>query len=662
MKKHHLITTAMAGLTVLTGGMLSSCSDEEAVSTEQTQAKASYYTAQAVNADTAEARAKVFPALAWLPKGTNTYITGNVTEFLSVYNKISGSEPIEIPLELQAIDTLAIGLTEGTEKTFEDLVNVHNQVLEGILKEKQPDVDRMIKSIADAAQKIKPIYLVATCHTEDEAKALAAQLNFLIALSLKDAPFLKTSQLGGWNLVTCKPADIPAELTGANLSACGDLAVSLGITSRGNAMVAALTVNPQELQVPATAAESVLGTDAANALDDALNGKGLAAASISPNLANALRDYYVRFVELAISGYSDMNKRIGKKTESVEQGVAAFKTLAALYKKLMPYSKHPSGITLWQDGDLHLCLQCDSGGVEFSTAQLNTTMPQDALVYAYGSGVANMNCPSMEDIDRAAEAVFTLVSISESASDAQKCREIYNDIKGILPHLTTLHNSMGKGWVATADLSATETYYITPSIPAIQQPAPCIRLAMQLDNRTAFENAVADTFAGVKALVQKYSPKDAAEMDTALASIVKAQNGSYTTYTHPVVNRPHEGLKAGVVISDSALGVGSDMDKTQQLCDSFSGNTAVSGIVVNLNMSIMEAYLEQCKNALEAAKNNPEIEADTISYIEELVQNRQDTLNEFRDVLQIITGGSLSITSENGCSKTHIKVYTPALK
>ncbi len=662
MKKHHLITTAMTGLTVLTGGMLSSCSDEEAVSTEQTQAKASYYTAQAVNADTAEARAKVFPALAWLPKGTNTYITGNVTEFLSVVNKVSGSEPFEIPLELQSIDTLAIGLTEGTEKACEDLVTVHNQVLEGILQEKQPDVDRMLKSIADAAQKIKPIYLVATCHTEDEAKALAAQLNFLIALSLKDAPFLKTSQLGGWNLVTCKPADIPAELTGTNLSACGDLAVSLGITSRGNAMVAALTVNPQELQVPATAAESVLGTDAANALDEALEGKGLAALSISPNLANALRDYYVRFVELAMSGYSEINKRIGKEEDRTEKAVAAFKTLAALYKKLMPYSKYPSGITLWQDGDLHLCLQCDSDGVEFSTAQLNTTMPQDAFIYAYGSGVANMNCPSMEDIDRAAEAIFTLVSISESPSDAQKCQELYNDIKGMLPHLDTLHNSLGKGWVATADLSATETNYMAFTVPAIQQPAPCIRLAMQLDNRAAFEKAVADTFAGVKSLVQKYSPRDAAEMDAALAGVIKAQNGSYTTYTHPVVNRPHEGLKAGVVVSDSAVGVGSDMGKTLQLCDTFSGNTAVSGIFINVDIRTFEAYFEQCKNALEAAKNAPETEDDNISYIEELVQDSEDALNEFREVLRIITGGSLSITSDKGCSKTHIKVYTPALK
>lgn len=79
-------------------------------------------------------------------------------------------------------------------------------------------------------------------------------------------------------------------------------------------------------------------------------------------------------------------------------------------------------------------------------------------------------------------------------------------------------------------------------------------------------------------------------------------------------------------------------------------------------MSIMEAYFEQCKNALEAAKNNPEIEADTISYIEELVQDRQDTLNEFRDVLQIITGGSLSITSKMVAAKHISKICTPALK
>lgn len=668
MKKHHLITTAMTGLTVLTGGMLSSCSDEEAVSTEQTQAKASYYTAQAVNADTAEARAKVFPALAWLPKGTNTYITGNVTEFLSVVNKVSGSEPFEIPLELQSIDTIAIGLTEGTEKACEDLLTVHNQVLEGILQEKQPDVDRMLKSIADAAKKIKPIYLVATCHTEDEAKALAAQLNFLIALSLKDAPFLKTSQLDGWNLVTCKPADIPAELTGANLSACGDLAVSLGITSRGNAMVAALTVNPQELQVPATAAESVLGTDAANALDDALNGKGLAAASISPNLANTLRDYYMSFTEAGIMGYKQASTLIGSSsTEEIEQCTAAFKTLAEFVNKLIPYTTRPGALTIWQDGDLHLCLQGDSNGLEFSTAQLNTTVPQDAVVYAYGSGVTAMNCPSMEEIDRAAQAVFTLTSITKSERTAAEFKEIYNAVKSLLPHFTALNNSMGKGWVAHADISATETRSLgDPQNKTAKLPAPCIRMAAQLDNRAAFGKAMADLYSEILAFAEKKDPRAAQEIKEVMAGISHAQNGAYTTYTHPYTTRPEEGLCAGVAISDSMVGMGSDLGKVIQLCDSATGNTAVSGIVVNVNLAPVEPYLatelEWIKESLETLRNAPDSTEYLIDWHEEWVQEQQEKIDDFREILQRCTGGSLSITSEKGCSKTHIKVYTPALK
>lgn len=667
MKKHHLITTAMAGLTVLTGGMLSSCSDEEVASAEQ--AKANYYTAQAVNADTAAARAKVFPALAWLPKGTNTYLAGNVTEFVSVANKISGSEPIEIPFEMQSIDTFAIGITDGTEKAFSHLRELYTELYAAISRgEQKPDMDKIIKSLADAVGQIKPIYVVVTCHTEDEAKALAAQLNFLIALSLKDAPFLKTSLQGGWNLVTCKPADIPTELAGANLSGCGDLAVSLGITSRGNAMVAALTVNPQELQVPATVAESVLGTNAADALDDAVNGKGLAAASISPNLANTLRDYYMSFTEAGIMGYKQASTLIGSSsTEEIEQCTAAFKMLAEFVNKLIPYTTRPGALTIWQDGDLHLCLQGDSNGLEFSTAQLNTTVPQDAVVYAYGSGVTAMNCPSMEEIDRAAQAVFTLTSITKSERTAAELKEIYNVVKSLLPHFTALNNSMGKGWVAHADISATETRSLgDPQNKTAELPAPCIRMAAQLDNRAAFGKAMADINSEILAFAEKKDPRAAQEIKEVVAGISHAQNGAYTTYTHPHTTRPEEGLCAGVAISDSMVGMGSDLGKVIQLCDSATGNTAVSGIVVNVNLAPVEPYLvtelEWIKESLETLRNAPDSTEYLIDWHEEWVQEQQEQIDDFREILQRCTGGTLSITSEKGCSKTHIKVYTPALK
>lgn len=196
MKTKHLITTAISGLTVLTGGLLTSCSEDSSQSTAAA--------AQVAEINKAESRAKAYPALAYLPKNTTTYLTGNVTEFVNVINKLAGQNIVQLPPDGKVVETFAIGITDGSEKVLSDALAIVKQIGTAIMEGQQPDPAQLIKPAADALRNLKPIYLVITCPTEAEAKATADQLNALGNLAKMKVPFLKTSQQGAWSIISCR--------------------------------------------------------------------------------------------------------------------------------------------------------------------------------------------------------------------------------------------------------------------------------------------------------------------------------------------------------------------------------------------------------------------------------------------------------------------------
>lgn len=653
MKTKHLITTAISGLTVLTGGLLTSCSED---SSQFTAAAA-----QVAEINKAESRAKAYPALAYLPKNTTTYLTGNVTEFVNVINKLAGQNIVQLPPDAKVVETFAIGITDGSEKVLADALAIVKQIETAIMEGQQPDPAQLIKPAADALRNLKPIYLVITCPTEAEAKATADQLSALGNLAKMEVPFLKTSQQGAWSIISCTISEIPQELSNIDLSACGDLSISIASCTQGKAVIMALTANPAELQAPATAADSVLSTTQAAALDDAASGKGIAALTISPNLANALRDYTVEYMKSAIAIYNTMALHAGQ-TEGVQELIAAGNTLINFWEKLAPHSKIPYSITLWQDGDIHLTLQGDANGLEFSSAQLNTTIPQDAFVYAYGSGISNYNAPSLSDFDSAAQALFTIISITDSERSANECRFIYDGIKTLLPSLSQLRNGLGSGWAAIGDMSSVRYAYVVGQTK-VPVPSVCLRAAAQLSDRVAFEGGIVATINNIKAIMETINPGSSAGIDELLATVIKTRGGNYTTYSHEAVVDERDGLNAGAVISDSAIGIGSDIPQTIKLCDSLSGNTSVSGIVVNVNLApieqMMQSELDFKKKRYETLNNSDD---DMYNYGEDEIKYLESELEEFRQTLKRVSGGNLTITSQNGCLKTHIKLNTPALK
>ena len=652
MKTKHLITTAISGLSVLTGGLLTSCSEDNAQSTAAA--------AQVAEINKAEARATAYPALAYLPKNTGSYLTGNVTEFVNTINKLAGQNILQLPEEAKALDAFAIGITDGAEVVLSEGLPIVVQILNEVMMGQQPDPEQCLKQYADTLRKLKPIYLVITCKTEAEAKETATKLNALADMAKMEAPFLKGSQQGDWSLISCTLSEIPAELSDIDLSTCGDLTFSIATRTQGKAVIAAIATNPAELQVPATAADSVLSTTQAAALDDAASGKGIAALTISPSLANTLRDLYMESMKASLAFITmDYEHQTEQHKERLAATRTFFNSMLDFWSKLVPDTKLPYSINLWQDGDVHLTMQGDANGLEFSTAQLNTTIPQDAFVYAYGSGITNYNAPAMSDFDRAAQAIFTFIAATKSDDSAMKGQEIYNGIKKLLPSLSQLRNGLGSGWAAIGDMSSVRYDYDGKP----QAPSLCLRAAAQLSDRATFEGGIVAIINNIKAIMETINPGCSARVDDQLATVTKTTSGNYTIYSHEAMVDESDGLNAGAVISDSAIGIGSDIPQTIKLCDSLSGNTSVSGIVVNVNLApieqMMQSDLDLKKKLHETNKNQAD---DMYDYVEYQIKHLESELENFRQLMKRVSGGNMTITSQNGCIKTHIKLNTPALK
>jgi hypothetical protein len=191
----------------------------------------------------------------------------------------------------------------------------------------------------------------------------------------------------------------------------------------------------------------------------------------------------------------------------------------------------------------------------------------------------------------------------------------------------------------------------------------CLRAAAQLSDRVAFEGGMVATINNIKAIMETINPGCSARVDELLATVTKTTSGNYTIYSHEAMVDESDGLNAGAVISDSAIGIGSDIPQTIKLCNSISGNTSVSGIVVNVNLApieqMMQSELDLKKKQHETNKNQA---ADMYNYGEYQIKYLESNLENFRQLMKRVSGGNMTITSQNGCIKTHIKLNTPALK
>ena len=657
MKTNKLYATSLIGLSLFTGGMLSSCSDESTT-----------VAAAHVTADKTEARAKAFPALAYLPQGADTYITGNVQEAITVINKLAGKTIVELPLEAQNIDTFALAATNGTEAILSPLLElIQNGItIAGKTGDISPaDQEKLISQAVSLLKGIKPIYLIATTASEDEAKGTLLQLNFALSLACGQAPFIKYSNQGDWHLYTCKLSDIPQEISTVKTELLGDLAISIAARQQNNAVVLALTVNPKELKTAQTAADSVLGTTASNALDAATGAKGLAALSISPDILNAISNNADKAQKLSLELANSLLQQ--QNAPQTEQLMKDARVLCDLFAKYVPTVKVPVSATLWQDGNLHLSLQGDACGIAFTEASVHAQAPEDALVYAYGSTVSSYPCPTMAETDSLVSTIAHIIELTESREEADLLRSAYADAKGVLAHARNMTDELGNGWCAVFDGSGVAKQYLDYeyySLGKTDAPAPCFAAAIQLNNRAKFETAVADTYQAIMELAEKYAPDSIEMIELAFTPTIASQ-GFVTTYTLDDIVDEDEGIIPCAMLTNSAVSVGTTPAKALSLCTAANGNTPVSGFVVHVNLAPalnLEKQALQNEEKRLAALQNAQADEYDLQLAQSGIDAQKENIQEIQHLLNSVRDATMTCTAEGGILNLHINANTPALK
>ncbi len=661
MKKHYFLTTALSGLTLLSGSMLTSCSDEQTAQAQSAEEKAPAAAAAKVatpviKTATPQERAAGFPALAYIPATADTYLAVNMEEIIKTGLKICPNWEMTLPKEATMVKSAALAFSAGNEKVLTTLLSAATSIAAAQNGLPAPVINPMALA-TDALQNVKPIYLSATLTDKETAEGVMALISMTRPNIEQEAPFLTFSENNGWSCISCKLSDIPQGAFPVDTAQFGDTTITVAYRQIENAIVVAICNNPAELSTPASAKESVLGTIAADSLNS-LGGKpGLFTASASAALQNALQEFAVNTTFSAvIANFSQILPE-----ESAQKLCSAFGKLEQIIKTF-PKATKPLAITAWQNGDVHLTIESDSYGSTFNTGNTCTTAPKGTVFYAYGSGLTNH--PKI-DYNGLIDAYFEIIAVmsGKEAALSQARAAIENNLTSPMQKLIS---SLASGWNFTIDMQANDTIpvdYADETAGTVNGWAPRIAFAMQLKDKTAFEQAVKATFDAIHNIAAEIAPGAEARVDALLAT-EQSTIGKAAVYNFSNISKPQQGLSAGYAVSDTAAALGSDTTLAAQMATA-SANTAVAGWFCELNLAPIATAMEVELNATQIradyyTRKDPE---DFMGV--SLTSNAKihaKRIENFRRVISMVTGGKAFLITQDGKYIFHLQADTPCLK
>ncbi len=682
MKKKLILPSTLAALSFLGGSMLSSCSSEE----EQTSA---------ISAATVAERAEVFPALAYLPKDADNFIAVNVKNTISVLDIFTQHEASKglnkglskldpsVSSMLKSFDSIAIGTPTEDEAVIKAIFQlapllIHSEIDRSSFRTLQSHIDPLLSNVISCYGKLKPTYLVAT-FTDKEA---ASQANTLLQVAAKggvqlsELPASKFEQ-NGWKGYKMNLGDL-ARMAGKDDFVQKFAQTNAYLVSRqeNNAVIIAFCTNSSSLSVPASAADSVLTSQGAEILKDANDTNTLAVASVS---ADSIQSVITAANESAKSYLSLLQQNSILTPRQVNAAMGIIQELTPLTERDI---KHPLSAMVWADDNLHLNVECDSLGAEFTSAQVPTTAPADAMIYAYGSTLQGY--PKI-NIAKLYAAIADSINASEPWADDFPTKDVLTkDIEPLVNNVYNFADAFGNGWSFTMDLNARRKslmdwndansgYVYSPD----ERPAFCI----QLKDRRAAENAYNATIASLADVVTKYNPEAREEVLQSLATN-KVTEGNITHYTYIEGESPNPAeFSAGYALTDSAVCIGPHRQLNTQ-CITAPTNGSVSGIHVTYNCKNdeilrREMYLQKEKARLAYYQKKLETASASSQYNDyyymspqERVRQQQQEVQRAQDLLDkriqfhntFFSGLEADLTTDGGKLKLHIKAITPCLK
>ncbi len=647
MKTKHLITTALLA-TLMMGGSMSPLYAQEAA------------TITATCADD-------FTAAAYLPAETDSFITINAAGIMGLARK-AGLQESRILAELAAVESVAMGLPVGWEHLYDTYAAVAElairiSVEEGIKSAWANMADAAIapilQQVASAqANQVRPIveninsisqpaYAVLRVKPGQEQllSAICAELEHDISqMDITAMPGTEAHQSNGWKGISLNIAaaveqdSIPAEYK-EGLKEIKTFYMVYRV--EGNALIFALCDDTAKLKVCANGAESILSTAKADFLQGMEPHRALAAGSISPALLNSIRNFPLAALNAAVAPIGDAFNRIATQCPQMQtemkSGAASLQQIVAELSKILPAVDSPLTFSAWHDGDLHLTMESDACGESFTTATVNTAGKENAAVYLYGSTV---NTPNLPNLTTTINCVFDVVNTYAYTlpADAQRemlmqlgsARMVYAMLPGMLAPVKQMFDSLGNGWCVTVGSAESEGVADTYA-------GMSINVADRAGLTTGWKGTI-NTLAAIKRLV---APEEADQLQH-LFDDVEA-----TELTPGATLYGCKQSTAAMVLSDTELIFSNDFRYASRLATQPQQET-VCGIKAGVNLAPIIKYIDEQETRL-----------TTTASAGKSQHFRQSCRAE---LLRLMTGGTLYLTTENDRMQLRIDLNTPGLK
>ena len=343
-----------------------------------------------------KARERVFSALGALPSDTDSFMAVNKLGALAgmVQEQTAPVPGMELAAEL---DSFAIGITARTvqdlqrlKPLFQVLSAAQDEVAETWAARANEDAARAIVAVkreqkeADGEKLVQatkdfhmaPIYMVLTARPGGET--LLQQLSVLpLMLPMgTDAPVEMTVRRG-WrgfcvhgHMLDLSAAELTPEHENQIQTSLQKARLYVLARTVGNKLVLVICSNPDEVKIPAKAADSALALPQMDAFDSILPRKAWAVGYSSPAVVKLREELNLFDYQYVATFMERVFLRLAGENEACAAAASAVKSLLNTATQFLPAQQGAERVSVWEEDALYLHLVGGAGTQRFASAPL----------------------------------------------------------------------------------------------------------------------------------------------------------------------------------------------------------------------------------------------------------------------------------------------------
>ncbi len=612
---------------------------------------------------TTDQRASAYSALALIPADSEFFFTINRLEpTLTSLVKILGHRDDEVPAELAMLDSFSIGIGDGLQSFCRELLplityqstedslivdfcekwgkggNTAEPAASIIKKLTQAYLQSVKEATLNARSSIKlpPIYAVLTGKSGSE-ELMRTWKESLVGMMNEDIDPSDSSELRepyttgdfsgiiinlkgevlvtpGWEYDEERGEVIQLPLSDMQRAAQEELdkrSIYVVLRQQGTQLVAIVCENPEDIALPATPAESVLGTDKVAAADARLASSPVLLSYSAPGSMALWSEMqlapYSGPLRLVTDIFTELSSQPGENqtgwASAAKSADFLLNTLSALCK---PKDNSPELLQLWLgDGSIELEYKGSSQGYNYLPGKLAlTSLPDkpgtifytESSPYTYGIKLdANTLIDSVISVADGMIATLTPEAQQEIGAKAMMVKTFAPDLKDVCSAFGTMFNGMGNSTALTID-SAGSMPLILGGTPGNKTAIPRISFYTGVTDRTRIAEGW-DQLLKVAANVCLKLNSDPSVIN--MLPIVPKTEGNTTSYS---VAMPWftPDMVPNVTLNDTAFTIGTSANYNAEVVTEASGNMDFTGCVATLKFRPLATTARGIANELAA--------------------------------------------------------------